>query len=104
VNNVAIPDSEFYALRDAVMANRGKLSTHEKVCSERYKNISGAIHNVNTNVNTANANIEKIFGRFWKLAGVLILVLVGVVGTLYSANQGLQHDEIHTNNSSETTP
>lgn len=80
-----------HVLEAKIQDVRHEQQSHDKVCAERYKHI-------NTSLVDLHDTVTLIFGRFWKIAGILILILLGVVGYLYVENNSLQH-----NNTEEIT-
>jgi hypothetical protein len=70
-----------------------KIDSHEKVCSERYKEIASGqkaifhkLDEVSSNSNKMNTNN---FNRWLVVSGALIMILISIVGYLFSHGGGV---------------
>lgn len=57
---------------------------HEEICAIRYRNIHDSIDKLTFDMNL-------VFGRLWKSAIGIILLLLTIAGYLYIENNHLQH-------------
>ncbi len=80
VENIAVEAHEM-----ALLAAKG-LESHEIICSERYSGIHSALNKITafqeSHSREEDKNWRSFYNRLWGVAGVVIMLLLGVLGTM----------------------
>jgi len=82
--------SEVEELRADLLTLQGAQVGHEKVCTERYGNIDHKLNKGDARMQRIEASVETGFREirtlFYAVAGAIIVILLGAVGTMVYDN------------------
>jgi hypothetical protein len=68
--------------RDGVTAALARIDKHEAVCAERAADQARSAADLKEGVSAIRRGVEGLYNRLWQIAGTIIIILLGALGTL----------------------